>query len=186
MVKEELCENVVEVRRRCDRVMAIGLVFGDEVVRVICANAPQSGKPESEKGRFYQEMAGEWSMANANEIVLGLGDFKGHVGKCAEGFESIHGGYGIGKRNVEGRMLLDFCVQKELCVANTWYKNRDERKVTYSSGGNDTAINFVLVGKEKRMYLRDVKVIPGELQHRLVVVDVEERKLKKSGKKRKG
>ena len=74
---------------------------------------------------------------------------------------SIHGEYGIGKRNAEGRMLLDFCVQKELCVANTWYKWRDERKVTYSSGGNDTEVDFVLVGKEKRKYLRDVKVIPG-------------------------
>ena len=31
LVKEELCENVVEVRRRCDGVMAIGLVFGEEV-----------------------------------------------------------------------------------------------------------------------------------------------------------
>ena len=73
-----------------------------------------------------------------------------------------------------------------MCVANTWYK-RDERKVTYSysSGGNHTEIDFVLVGKEKRKYLRDVKVIPGELQHRLVVVDVEKRKLKKSGKKSK-
>ena len=54
--------------------------------------------------------------------------------------------------------------------------------MTYSSGGNDTEIDFVLVGKEKRKYLRDVKVIPGELQHQLVVVDVEECKLKKSGK----
>ena len=57
--------------------------------------------------------------------------------------------------------------------------------MTCSSGGNDTEINFVLEGKEKRKYLRDVKVIPGELQHRLVVVDVEESKLKKSGKKSK-
>ena len=32
-------------------------------------------------------------------------------------------------------------------------------------------------------YLRDVKVIPGELQHRKVVVDMEEQKLKKSVKK---
>ena len=63
------------------------------------------------------------------------------------------------------------------------YKRRDERKVTYSSDGNDTEIDFVLVGKEKRKYLRDVKVIPGELQHRLVVVDEEERKLRKSVKK---
>ena len=58
-------------------------------------------------------------------------------------------------------MLLDFCVQKELCVANTWFKKRDERKVTYSSDGNDTKIGFVLVGKEKRKYLRNVKDILG-------------------------
>ena len=127
LVKEELSENVVEIRRRCDRVMATELVFGEEVVRVICAHAQQSGKPDSEKERFYEEMACEWSMANANEMVLELGDFNGHVGKYAKGFEGIHGGCEIGKRNVEGRMLLDFCVQKELCVVNTWYKKRDER-----------------------------------------------------------
>ena len=57
--------------------------------------------------------------------------------------------------------------------------------MTYSSGGTDTEIDFVLVGKEKRKYLRDMKVIPGELQHRLRVVDVEEQKLKKSVKKSK-
>ena len=52
LVKKELCEKVVEVRRRCNRVMAIGLVFEEEVVRVICAYAPQSGKPDAEKERF--------------------------------------------------------------------------------------------------------------------------------------
>ena len=62
---------------------------------------------------------------------------------------------------------------------------QEERyKVTDSSGGNDTKIDFVLVGKEKRKYPRDVKVIPGELQHRLVVVNVEEHKLKKPVKSR--
>ena len=56
--------------------------------------------------------------------------------------------------------------------------------MTYSSGVNDAEIDFVLVGKEKRKYLRVVKVIQGELQHRLlVVVDVEEQKLKMSVKK---
>ena len=185
LVKEELCEKVVEVRRRCDRVMAIGLVFEEEMVRVICAYAPLTEKPEAEKERFYQEMAREWSVANEIELVLGLEDFNGHVGKCAEGFEGIHGEYGIKKRNAEGRLLLDFCDQKELCVANTWFKKKEKRKVTYSSGGNNTEIDLVLVRKEKRKYLRDVKVIPGELKHRLVVVVVEEQKLKKSVKKSK-
>ena len=81
LVKEELCEKVVQVRRRCDRVMVIGLVFEEEVVRVICAYAPQSGKPDAEKERFYEEMAREWSVANENEVVLGFGDFNRYVGK---------------------------------------------------------------------------------------------------------
>ena len=82
-----MSKNVVEVRRRCDRVMAIGLAFGEEVVRVICAYAPQSEKPDAEKERFYEEMAREWSMGNANQLVMGLVDFNGHVGKCAEGLK---------------------------------------------------------------------------------------------------
>ena len=24
--------------------------------------------------------------------------------------------------NLEGRMLLEFCLEKELCVSNTWHK----------------------------------------------------------------
>ena len=65
---------------------------------------------------------------------------------------------------------LTICVRWRGCPINgsLLHKKKDKRKVTYSSGGNDTERNFVLVGKEKRKYLRNVKVIPGELQHRLV------------------
>ena len=44
-------------------------------------------------------------------------------------------------------------------------------------------IECVPVGKENKKCLRHVKVVPGELHHRLVVVDVEEQKLTKSVKK---
>ena len=72
---------------------------------------------------------------------------------------------------MEGKML-EFCDEKELCVANTWFRKGEKRKVTYSAGRNGTEIDFVLVGKENRKYLRDVKVIPDEFQHRLVVTDL--------------
>ena len=57
--------------------------------------------------------------------------------------------------------------------------------MTYSLGGNNTEIDVVLVEKEKRKYLVStrVKVIPAELQHRLVVLDMGEQKSKKSVKK---
>ena len=37
----------------------------------------------------------------------------------------------------------------------------------------------MLVGEKYRKYVRDVKVIPRELQHRLVVIDLDKKVLKK-------
>ena len=59
----------------------------------------------------------------------------------------MHGGNGIGERNVKGKMLLEFCDEKEFCVANTWFRKEEKRKVTYSAGEIRTEIDFVLVGK---------------------------------------
>ena len=174
LVKKEISGNVVEVRRKSDRVMAIVQTLGREVMRVICANGPQSGRPDAEKVRFYDEMG------SSSEIIVSLGDFNGHVGKYAEVFEGVHGGNGVGKRNAEGRRLLEFCDGRELCVANTWFKKREKRKITYSAGGGcGTEIDFVLVGEKYRKYIRDVKVIPWKLQHRMVVVDLDKKVLKK-------
>ena len=53
-MKEEISGNIVEVRRKSDRVMAIVVTLGREVMRVICAYGPQSGRPDAEKvlGKF--------------------------------------------------------------------------------------------------------------------------------------
>ena len=42
MVKEELCEKVVEPRRVSDRVMTVVVVFEEDVMRLIGEYAPQS------------------------------------------------------------------------------------------------------------------------------------------------
>ena len=43
MVMEEQCEKTVEVRRVSDRVMTVVVVFEEDVLRLICGYAPQSG-----------------------------------------------------------------------------------------------------------------------------------------------
>ena len=58
-MKEKIPGNVVEVRRKSDRVMAIVLTLGGEVMRVTCAYGPQSERPDAEKVRFYDEMGSE-------------------------------------------------------------------------------------------------------------------------------
>ena len=108
-MKEKISGNVVEVRR----------TLGREVMQIICAHRPQSGRPGIGKLCFYDEMASGWDYGSSSEIIVSLGDFDGHVGKYAEGFEGVHHGNGIGKRNAAGRRLLEFCDGRELCVANT-------------------------------------------------------------------
>ena len=158
-MKEGLCEKVVEVRRRSDRVMTVVMVLEEEVLRIICVYGPQSGRTAAEKEHFYDDLRSEWDLHSVGELVLGMGDFNVHVGKQSEGYEDVYGGNGIGERNVEEKMLLEFCDEKELCVANTWLRKGEKRNVTYSAGGNELEIDFILVGKGNRKYLRDVKVL---------------------------
>ena len=42
-------------------------------------------------------------MHSSDDLRMCLGDFNGHVGRHIDG---LHGGYGVGQRNFEGRMLL--------------------------------------------------------------------------------
>ena len=39
-----------------------------------------------------------------------LVDFNGHMGRHSDVFDGVHGGYDIGYKNFEGRMLLKFCL----------------------------------------------------------------------------
>ena len=87
-------------------------------------------------------------MGSYSKLIISLGDFNGHVGKYIESFEGVNGGNGIRKRNVEGRRLLEFHDEKELWVANTWFYKVKKGKITYTAGGRETKIDFVLVRKK--------------------------------------
>ena len=43
---------MVEVRSASDRVMTLVVVFGEDVLRLICGHAPQSGRSVEEKTVF--------------------------------------------------------------------------------------------------------------------------------------
>ena len=57
-------------------------------------------------------------MHGADDLVICLGGFNSHIGRHIDGFDWVHGGHDIDQSNLEGRMLLEFCLEKELCVSN--------------------------------------------------------------------
>ena len=99
--------------------------------------------------------------------------------KCAEGFEGVHWGNGIGKKNAEGRRCW-ISVMKKRCVWQTLSLIR-QKKGRSLIVWVDVKQKLILClwGEKCRKYIRDVKVIPWELQHRLVVVDLDRKVLKK-------
>ena len=104
LVKEEIARNVVEIRRKSDRVMAIVLTLDREVMRIICAYGPQKRETRRRESLFYDEMASEWDLGSSSEIIVSLGismDMWGNVLRVLKVY--TRGGNGIGKRNAEGR-----------------------------------------------------------------------------------
>ena len=57
------------------------------------------------------------------------------MGEGNTGDEKIMGRYGVGTRNKEGSMVVDFGKRIDLAIVNTYFKKKDEHRVTYKSGG---------------------------------------------------
>ena len=109
---------------------------------MICGYAPQSGR------RLEDELKCDWDMHSAVDLVMCLCDINGHIGRHIDGFNRVHGGYGVGQRNLDGSMLLEFCLEKEVCVSNTWLRREEKWKVTFRMGDNESDIDFVLIKKK--------------------------------------
>ena len=50
-----------------------------EMIWVISVYAPQSGKPDIKKNKFYDKLVHKWDMKGTKKLTLGIGDFNGHV-----------------------------------------------------------------------------------------------------------
>ena len=63
---------------------------------------------------------------------------------------------------------------KDSCAWQTHGSKRKDKTI-YHSGKSKTETNFEFVGKKNGKYVRDVKTISWELQHRLVITNLEKR-----------
>ena len=70
-------------------------------------------------------------MHSVDDFVICMDDVNGHIGYHIDGFYVVNGEYSVGQRSLEGRMLLEFFLEKELCVSNIWFKREEKMKVTF-------------------------------------------------------
>ena len=135
VVREQLVESVLEVKRVSDRLMAMKLEVNRSILNIVSAYAPQVNNSMEEKNDFRENLDGLIeSISTEERIVLGA-DLNGHVGEGNKGDEEVMGRYGAGAKNKEGSMVVDFGKRMDLTIVNTYFKKKDEHRVTYKSGG---------------------------------------------------
>ncbi|XP_068223136.1 craniofacial development protein 2-like [Palaemon carinicauda] len=165
-------ENILEVERKNCRIIKIKLCFSGHIVNVISAYAPQVGCSKDLKKRFWEELEEIVSSIKLDERLIIGGDLNGHIGCNPENISKIHGGHGMGKMNKEGELIVKFALAFDVAMINTFFKNKNY--TTYSSGGRETQIDFLMCRRSHLREVKNCKIIKGEsvnTQHRLVISD---------------
>ena len=122
ILDRQLVDEVVDVRRKGDRILLIKLILGDKAVNVISAYAPQISLDDESKRQFWEDLDVVMQGISTEEKIFIGGDFNGHVGNSHSGFENVHGGFGFGDRNDAGNSILDFAVSYDMILVNTWFR----------------------------------------------------------------
>ena len=92
VVSREWESFIVNMTRVSERIMMIQFAVGKSVLKVISCYTPQKDLEMTEKIEFYDSLDSVISGVGDEEMVILCGDFNGHVGEHAEGFEGVHGG----------------------------------------------------------------------------------------------
>ena len=72
----------------------------------------------------------------------------------------VMGKYGVRERNEEGQRIVDFAKRMDMAVLNTYFKNKEEHRVTYQSGSRCTQVDYVLC-RRSQLKVGDCKVFAG-------------------------
>ena len=174
VVREELVESVLQLKSVSDRLIAMKL---EEKVNTEHSKrfASQVGNSMEPKNYFWKDLDELIeSVSKQERIVLGA-DLTGHVGEGNIGDEEIIGRYGAGTRNKKRLMVVNFAKRMDLEIVSTYFKKKDEHRVTYKSSGKSTQVDYVMCRRRNLKEMSDGKIMVNECfakQHRMVICEM--------------
>ena len=178
IVSDKLARKIGHVYYKSERIISFSLKIGTQKISFIQVYAPQQGRPQEEKDEFYIKLQETKESVPYTENIIIMGDLNGHVGIDRAGIENILGAFSIGDRNREGESIIDFCLQNQMSIMNTFYTHQESQKWTWyrwnSMRGQYTDKSMIdLALTNNKNLFRDVKSVPSvslDSDHRLLLI----------------
>ena len=98
---------------------------------VIQAYDPTSNAEEAEVEWFYEDLQDLLEQAPKKDVLFIIGDWNAKVG--GQETPGGTGKFGLGVRNRAGQMLIEFCQEYALVIANTLFQQHQRRLYTWTS-----------------------------------------------------
>ena len=122
-----------------DQFLVVRLRTKPRNITLIQVYGPTTTATDEETERFYQVLSQAFKQVANGDMLLAMGDFNANVGKRElSAMSSAVGLYGLGETNKAGEQLEDFCLEHELALANTMFKQHPGRLYTWTSPDSNT------------------------------------------------
>ena len=66
------------------------------------------------------------------------------------------GRFGVGERNNEGEMIVDFAAREEMCILNTYFQ-----KGSHTAGDKHSQVDYIICKRNKLKEVQACKAIVG-------------------------
>lgn len=143
---------------------------------VVCYSPTNTSEAE-EKEAFYSKLAQTFSSIQKGHIKLLIGDLNAKIGGDNSGLEKHLGKHGLGDRNENGDLFVDFCMQHNLVIGGSLFPHKTCHKETWVSpdGKTKNQIDHVAISSSWRGSLLDVRNRRGadiDSDHYLVIAQI--------------
>ena len=113
-------------------------------ITVIQVYAPTSNAEEAEVEWFYEDLQYLLELTPKKDVLFIIGDWNAKV--RSQKTPEVTGKFGIGVQNEAGQMLIEFCQENALVIANTLFQQHKRRLYTWTSpdGQHQNQIEYIL------------------------------------------
>ncbi|XP_039309130.1 craniofacial development protein 2-like [Solenopsis invicta] len=175
MVHGTLARAVLGYETVSDRIISIRLKAKPCTLNIIQVYAPTSEADEEDMDNFYSSLQRIIEKIPNREVTIIMGDWNAKVGRTDgdNHIRDVLGRYGIGIRNDRGSRLIQFCIDNNLAIANTMFKQHIRKQYTWTSPDNRTKnqIDYILIKSRWKSAVLSAKTLPGAdcgTDHRLL------------------